>query len=216
MQSKPAGRPLPYVRQMHADLEWLVGASRSVALEVGSWPLADDMAHDALLRFMGERPLALRSAVESCAFVNSSLDTHGIPDAVASSGLTTCHVCVLCEGTRPSFASAKALGSHMRIKHNRVSPVKRYIGDTGICPHCSTDFVSRVRLLRHLWDSRRAKCRDWVLGGECPPVPLDVFQRLEARDRAIRREALHEGHTHPIARGSARRPNGKRVGHVTQ
>ena len=104
----------------------------------------------------------------------------------------------------------------MRVKHNRVSPVKRYIGDTGVCPRCHTDFVSRVRLVRHLCDSRRATCRDWVLGGECAPVPLDVFQRLEARDRVIRREALHEGHTHPIAHGSARRPNGKRVGHVTQ
>ena len=71
-----------------------------------------------------------------------------------------------------------------------------------------------MRVISHLSDQRRPRCRDQVLTGKFPMVPQEILQELEESDRMLRREALREGHTHPIAAGGALIEAGKKIGHV--
>ena len=112
--------------------------------------------------------------------------------------------------------SAKALASHMRARHGARSPIKRYVDDSATCPSCKTFFCTRIRVIKHLSDSRRPTCRDRILADDALLLPMSLFQKLEARDRVLRREALHSGHTHPIASGSASTAAGRRIGSVTR
>eukprot|EP00973_Karenia_brevis_P014898 2033769-Karenia_brevis.AAC.1 len=74
------------------------------------------------------------------------------------------HRCSVCANA-PVFKHAKALASHMRSKHGVRSDMNKYIGDTGVCPVCGTDFHNRVRLLAHVSDMRvRSKTRRVTCG----------------------------------------------------
>ena len=61
--------------------------------------------------------------------------------------------CSLCVGG-PAFKSAKALASHVRIKHKVTNPLNTYVDDSGICPVCHTNFFSRARVLTHFSETR--------------------------------------------------------------
>ena len=91
-----------------------------------------------------------------------------------------------------------------------------HTNDTGLCPICKADFRSRIRVISHLSDVRRPKCRDRILAGEVPAIAELLFVQLQDRDKQLRKEALHQGHTHPIATGSALSAGGLRIGHVRQ
>ena len=104
--------------------------------------------------------------------------------------------------------------SHCRAKHGVRNAIIEHIGDIGVCPICSTNFITRLRLISLLSDSRRARCRVQVMSGSYPKIPPDELARLNEADREIRKLALKSGHTHPIAAKSARTAAGKRIGHV--
>ena len=84
----------------------------------------------------------------------------------------------------------------------------------GLCPICKTCFNSRLRLLAHLSDTRRPKCRDKLLCGTATPLSQKRIAVLDELDKVTRRNAQRLGQTHPVAIGSAVRANGKRIGHV--
>ena len=121
-------------------------------------------------------------------------------------------VCDLCVQGAAVFSSSKALQAHKRSKHGVRSAVIEYIPDTCVCPVCQVDFRSRLRLVTHASNSRvRSKtrqhtCRDVILSGILPKVPIDELGRLNARDRDARRAASKAGHSHEIARLPARKP----------
>ena len=64
--------------------------------------------------------------------------------------------CDLCPNS-VGFKSQQALACHKRVVHKIRSPVEQYIGNTGICPVCHTNFHARPRLLCHLADKRVRK-----------------------------------------------------------
>ena len=82
------------------------------------------------------------------------------------------------------------------------------------CPVCSFTFGTRLRVISHLSDRRRPKCRDRVIANEVAELPADVVTKLNDRVRVLKRLALRQGHTHVLAVGAAKDPNGRIVGRV--
>ena len=149
--------------------------------------------------------------MHEAAFTASCLDSAASPKAEPGCDQFLCQQCPL---PHPAFASNKALMSHCRAKHGARNAIIEHIGDTGICPSCGTNFITRLRLIAHLSDSRRARCRVQVMSGSYPKIPPDELERLNEADCEIRKLALKSGHTHPIAAKSACTAAGKRIGHV--
>jgi hypothetical protein len=207
LQSRPRGHPLPYVVQVHDDLATAYRISSDLRHEMPE----PSIAPTAWLELMSQHPRRVCSAIDLCAFVSSALDSiaHDLPSGLAQ------FACETCPAPRPGFSSAKALASHMRARHGVRSPIKRYVDDSAACPACGASFCTRIRVIAHLSDARRASCRREILVDDTHLLPLALFQKLEARDRVLRREALQSGHTHPIAAGSARTAAGRRIGFVT-
>ena len=86
------------------------------------------------------------------------------------------------------------------------------------CPVCKTEFRSRLRVIAHLSDARRTRCRDVICSNmaDYPVLSEEAAMQLDLIDRFDRAAARKEGHTHPIAVGSAVTALGKRIGHVTR
>ena len=114
----------------------------------------------------------------------------------------------------PQFRTLKALQAHQRVKHGIRSPMRFYAPHSGICPACFTNFRHRLRLLSHLCDSRRPRCRDRCLDPSNGIVPLHVDEvaKLDLADRSARTAAAKHGHSHMIAEGEAIRADGRVVG----
>ena len=92
----------------------------------------------------------------------------------------------------------------------------RYYADSnGVCIACGTNFHSRLRLLAHLVDKRRPKCRDQILFGNFHKNCHEKVLKLDIEDRVARRAAKQQGHTHAIAVGSATRADGSLIGRVS-
>lgn len=134
-----------------------------------------------------------------------------VQDVITSAALHfRCDACAAC------FASQKALQAHQRTTHKQRAPQRYYSDRDGVCPVCQTIFKTRLRLLAHLSDTRRDKCWNHISThlNLYPRIPEDRVIELDAVDREQRRTARQEGHTHPIAIGSARTAQGRAIGHV--
>ena len=96
------------------------------------------------------------------------------------------------------FDSQRALDSHVRAKHKIRCDIRTYVGDTTVCPACSTKFSSRVGLITHLSDKRRpqypARVRE-----VCAPISDELASQLDEIDKASRRDAQRKGYSHPLA-----------------
>jgi hypothetical protein len=208
LQSRPRGQPLPYAAQVQSDLAACYRMSAEMRHELPD-PSSDP---GAWLAFVSRSPSKACNLIDLCTFVNSMLDNiaHDMPTGIAQ------FPCELCPPPRPGFSSAKALASHMRARHGARSPIKRFVDDSALCPACGASFCTRIRVIAHLSDARRPACRVAIMIDDTHLVPLSLFQKLEARDKVLRREALQSGHTHPIASGSARCGAGRRIGFVTR
>ena len=122
------------------------------------------------------------------------------------------HVCSQC---RPAtnFHSRQALLQHMRMKHGLRNPARLYVDACAICPGCGINFRQRLRAIAHLSDARRPACMNRMLKGEfCKVGPPEYIEKLDSADRVSRRNAKREGHTTPLARGSAITKDGKKIG----
>ena len=128
------------------------------------------------------------------------------------------HVCDVCIGaSRASFPTAQGLAQHMRIKHKKRSDIHNFVNDSGVCPNCATNYVSRIRVIAHLSDTRpsRCRCRNAILNGDIvPELDPELVAKLNSRDREIKKQALRAGHTHALAAVSARTASGRRIGSV--
>jgi hypothetical protein len=147
---------------------------------------------------------------------NPLLSTSGLDTQVIDQPIITKNfACNLCDHGTAIFRTSKALQAHRRTKHVERSAIIQYIADTSVFPVFKVDFQSRLRLVTHASDSRiRSKtrgtcCRNEILHGAFPLVPEDELTRLNLRDRDGRRAAAKAGHSHEMARVSAKKPQGQ-------
>ena len=113
----------------------------------------------------------------------------------------------------PSFPPARSRHTPGASTASETSLIRELVSSS-VCPCCRTDFVQRIRCLAHLSDSRRPRCRDWVLRN-CRRLPPAAVARLDLADRELRRAAQRSGRSHHIARGAARDRSGRVVGRAT-
>ena len=141
-------------------------------------------------------------------FSDSVLDTHASP--AGGGNVPRNFPCAQCG---QAFASHKALLQHRRVAHKQRAQVRLFIDDSGACPARSMNLVERFRVIRHVTDKRRPRCRDYILAS-LDPLDSSLVQAWEDRDRARLRQARQQGSTHILASGSAHTAAGKRIGRV--
>ena len=115
-----------------------------------------------------------------------------------------------CGSCSDSFAMSKALCSHRRTKHGNRITIKDFPA-SATCPCCKCDYRQRLRLIAHVSDGRRPKCRDWILQ-HCAPLTEANIMRLDKEDTKLRREGQRKGRSHHIAVLPALRPDGTIIG----
>ena len=156
---------------------------------------------------------AWRELVKSMHFSWSVLDKNCQTDC-SPANLVSLHVCKECTDA-PGFATNKALMQHRRIAHGYRDPIVSYIDGSGTCPSCQTCFGSRLRCLAHVTDTRRTKCRMYILENNFSKLSSEKLAALVEIDRTARSLAQKSGRSHAIALGSARTASGKRIGRVS-
>jgi hypothetical protein len=196
------GSPLPWIEQVKDDMSRLYQ----------SWPdhckHLPDPAVDASSwwRFMAERMHEWRAFVSEFTFISSRLDT--VSTSAADNNPFACGCCSM------AFPSNQALLQHKRRAHGLRLDILCFIDGSGICPVCGVNLVTRLRIVKHLSDSRRCKCRDTILNGGFKPIEADSLRELDLNDRLAKRRAHADGHPSVPAYGQATTRHGKRIGRV--
>ena len=92
--------------------------------------------------------------------------------------------------------------------------IREYV-ESSVCPVCLTDFVSCLRVLAHL-AKHTCACRvqvdSRIQSGLLTRVPATKLVELDAADNEARKAARRLGHSHALAAGPARRPDGTIIG----
>jgi len=205
-----ADKPLPWVAQLRSDFLHLAAAAES-----HKKVLPGRNATFAEWLSLFEQPHAWAELVDCIFFTHSCNDKCSKPRS--SSSAYVCNTCTAnTDGTKPSFATQRALESHQRTKHKQRNDMRYYVEADGLCIVCKTMFNSRIRCLAHLLDRRRTKCSDQIRDGNFKRLPESTVVQLDLADREARRQAQRSGHTHPIAQNSATRHSGQVVGRVAK
>ena len=120
-----------------------------------------------------------------------------------------------CNDCNTIFLTNRSLQCHRRFKHGSRIEHRYFAEANGICQVCMNHYQSRLRLIRHLKD-RRGRCWDQIASNASSFTRLsDVrVHELDEVDRAARKEARVQGHTTVLSVGSAKRPDGTRIGCV--
>ena len=205
LQFRHEGAAIPWIVQLHADLE----LARRISPSLSAACVGLDV-HDFHIR-VGQIALCPATAlwqtiVSECAFTTSVLDKQVpviAPTVVLAFACPQCSAC---------FASDKALSQHARKLHGLKSTIQSVVGPGSVCRSCQTDFQQRFRLVAHLSDRRpgRDKCRRHYLAAESETTP-EAAEILHQTDLAAQRAATG---THAVAIASATNGAGKRTGRV--
>ena len=155
-----------------------------------------------------KQPAKFSLAVKSLSYVSSICDKSANVDADASMDF----LCEVCPSPHPTFKCTRALQTHMRIKHGCRSEMRYCAPESGICMSCKTNYQSRLRLLAHLVDTRRPKCRDSILLSGRAKLSQAEVMRLDLIDRTVRTETRKSGHTHALAKLPATTSKGRIIG----
>jgi len=196
---RPKGQPLPWVKLVAADCDFL--------RRQGLVPPATPGFFDAPLQWaelVGDRQ-KWADIVGSAHVCDSCLDR----DCTASSATPLTVKCRMCS---VRFASARARACHERIAHRVTTKAKCYLHGT-VCPCCKVDFRQKIRLLAHWSDSRRPRCWTWV---KAHVAPLNAHQqaRVDEEFRSARRAGQRAGRTHALRHLPARRADGRTIGRL--
>ena len=140
-------------------------------------------------------------------FFESSCDRNSHTDPTSVVRLFTSAEC------QSGFSTSRALQSHERARHGRTSLVKNFLR-SAVCPACGTDFVQRIRCLKHVSDPRRPKCKTWIVEN-CTEMSQVASAARDRVDRAERTRAYRCGHSQPLAQLPASRRDGRTVGRVS-
>ena len=165
--------------------------------------------------FIKAFPSRLNSIVDSIFFIASVCDREVKMNPPSSVSPVICGRSFSCTSCNVSFKSAKALYFHEQSFHGRRSSMRYYANTDGVCPVCGVRLGTRLRLLKHLSDKRRDKCRSQLTASYIPPLPDDVVQQLDEADRATRAAARAEGFSYVGSKSQALRADGKRAGLCT-
>ena len=188
------GRRLPWVRLILDDLILL---RATCALPIAP-PTADFCASEAWRKLIEDQPVEWDQLVSRIHFYESVAD-RSQKDVAAESCAVPRFACHLCQ---KAFPTNKQLGGHLRMVHRVRSELRFYVPDSS-CPVCLTRFSNRVACILHLADSRRPKCKQLLLEGNFPRISLDECRRLDEIDRAAKRLAKRDGHSHILSSAPA-------------
>ena len=203
LAARPGGASLPWVTLLVSDL----GKLRALVALCSALPPPEGVA-DAWVTFISESPVRWANAVSMLYFTDSCCDRGGAAPVGGGTRPFSCHECDAC------FATARARDQHLRIRHHVRCLQWSYAGADATCPVCCTVFGSRLRLLSHLCDSRRAACWEAMRASPAryPPLPQKKVAELDELDKVQRRDAQRQGLSHAPAQGPARRADGRVVG----
>ena len=148
--------------------------------------------------------------VVCCIFFTSSIID---PHEAANEPSVSAFVCTACP-SRPTFASAQALGSHQRVKHGSRNPVRLFVQSSS-CPVCKNDYADRLRCIAHLSDARRPTCRVQLMSGRFKAMSEKQAAALDFIDSQLRLTAQRCGRSHHIAVQPATRPDGRIIGRIS-
>ena len=194
--------PLPWIRLVQQDLNALHERVPDFASGFPP-PLSAPQAWSALMR----DAKMWHDVVYKINFTNSILDSK---QAVS----TSVQLAFKCDDCSKCFATQQALHQHKRIAHKWRDPIVKFIDGSGLCPVCGTHFVSLLRMLAHVTDFRRDRCRNIILERSFPAQTDKQLALLEAAGEQAREDARSHGRSHAIAQGSSRRSCGMRICHV--
>jgi len=196
------GKPLPWVTLIREDL-------RRLRLTVAICSaLPDPEESEAWCKLILDSPGKWAAAVNCVHFSDSAADT-AVAAGPGDDQFALAHGCPEC-GQR--FPTARALGSHRRIKHRVLCEQRHFAPESGVCPACDTQFRSRLRLLAHLCDTRRTCCWDQVRGNSRLRLAPTLVERLDRDANKARLAAHRSGHSHDLAVGAAIRADGRITG----
>ena len=201
------GTPLPWVRLVRSDLQHLASFNADKVTELGD-PLQN---FDAWAYVAAGYPREWRALVKRCQFTSMDLDVASKVRCNAGewgSQPILGHTCTLCSA---SFATAKALESHRRVRHKMRAPLATLVGSSKVCPCCHTEFSSRPRLLAHISEKRNRgnrlySCNSILAAGLVQPPQNSDLEAAFAADREARTAARKAGHTVPLSECLAKRP----------
>ena len=203
---------MPWITQLVSDLALLRASTKFHKIKIPG----QNADLSKWMRVFSDRQ-ARETVVNGIFFTKSCDDKYSTPSGLRSVNTYICIICTVgIDGTRPSFASQRALESHQRAKHKKLSDLRFYVGADGKYPVCKTTFNSRIRCLAHLSDRRRTACSDQIKAGSFRKIAATRVAQLDIEDRTARREAQRAGHSHLIAQKPAIRRDGKAVGRVSK
>ena len=195
------GCKLSWVQAVIIDMHVLFDNSGGKLQELG---LPSENA-EAWWAFIRDHPNAWAALVRRMHLSSMSFDEALVAKHLAGhAGACVCKICSCC------FSCDRALQSHIRRKHNKVSDVSRFVGQSLRCCVCRTLFSTRTRLVAHLSDkrcrgSRSFNCRDVLQSGFVQQACEQEFTQAHLSDRDLRKQARKRGLTQPHAIFPAKR-----------
>ena len=202
-QKTPDQTPLPWVRLVTMDLHVI---QENLPEKLGAMPRPSDNPGiwlDLICNYSSQWK-ELVSLYYSCfSDVNETANAadHASGSQIASALTFTCDIC----SNRASFLTEKQLLAHKRAKHGVRNKIVELLDDISTCPICACEFHSRLRLMRHLSETRirskhsKTNCRFEFLSTERIPIDPAMAVTLNEKDRICRRTARKSGHSHVIA-----------------
>ena len=201
---------MTWTLQLHRDLITLFNASPRLRAEINRieslhvcGPPCSLFCQHKLFSIVTTMPKYFDKCVHELSFVSSSLDSvalcyFDIPSAFK------------CEACSLSFACSRALHMHC-MKLHAIRSIFRYYADAdGVCPICSSDFLTRLRLISHLSDPRRTKCS--VHLHLVTKLTEARVEELDQHDRYLKQASKKQGHSHVLAVGQATSASGRLLG----
>jgi hypothetical protein len=201
------GKVSPWMRSIKSDCEVFYKACPAVREAL---PPPDNM-HEmhCWWTFAQTRKEEWTELVSQLHFFESVLDRHKSTELCDD--LVKTYPCTICGSI--SFATEKALMSHVRAKHRIQCDARRYAPADSACMCCGTTFSMRPRLIAHLTDRRRTKCIDFIVQ-HYSPMDEKFVAELDEADRRLRAQARKSGLTQPKSCSQAVAKDGRRLGRI--
>jgi len=174
-----------------------------------------DVCVDAWVGYISASAERWRCDVNMLHFTSSVLDRQAVGDVEVARPFSCPH----CDY---AAATARQLGSHVRIKHGHRATQRQFAPASGVCPVCATTFSTRLQLLAHLCESRPnrmgARCWQSIIAapGKYRPLPAKVVEKLDGLDRDARKASWKAGRSHALTIAPAITSGGRAVGRCTR
>lgn len=174
---KPNNIFLPWVKLIIDDMRWITHHSYAE----DAWAMPDPESYPATWT---QHILSNKwcNIVSRIFYVTSIAD----PPNAASNLVPPAHCLQNCDICGASFPTKRQYTMHVVRKHGKRSPHARYVDDTRTCPVCDNSYADRICVIHHLYYN---KCGATLPRGQYRTIPDDLFDSLQAKDRALYRQA---------------------------